>query len=87
MFTFRHLNESVLHWLAQGQLFGLRWKGRLPVQRFRLSRNIFLHRIMPMPDSAICRLYLNVENAIRNCLAASCDVETCRLRLHAVKNG
>lgn len=32
MFTFRHLNQSVLHWLAQGQLFGLRWKGRLPVQ-------------------------------------------------------
>ena len=82
MFTFRHLNESVLHWLAQASFSDCAGKDGFP------SKVPLVAEYLPAQDyanagSAICRLYLNVENAIRNCLAARCDVETCRLRFHA----
>ena len=76
------MNESVLHWLAQASFSDCAGKDGFP------SKVPLVAEYLPAQDyanagSAICRLYLNVENAIRNCLAARCDVETYRLRFHA----
>ena len=82
MFTFRHLNQSVLHWLTQASFSDCAGKDGFP-SRVPLVAEYLPTQDYANTDPAICRLYLNVENAIRNCLAARCDVETYRLRFHA----
>ena len=84
MFSFRQLNQSVLHWLAQANFAACAEGEDFPPEA-PLVAEYFPTRDYTEADSAICRLYLDVENAVRSCLTARCAIEIGSLSFHAGK--
>ena len=84
-FNFERLAPSVLRWLAQVNLQSCAaCVGETTFQpEPPLAGEYFPSRAYTSDDPAICRLYLDVENAIRDCLTTRCTMYMSMLRFSA----
>ena len=87
-FNIQRLIPSVLHWLANVNLRACAaCVGESAFQaESPLAGEYFPTRTYTSDDPAVCRLYLDVENAIRDCLTTQCAVDMSMLRFTVDKD-